>query len=462
MRTRIRPRPRRKSAGPSFPGTVTRGGITTGTDQRIRRRLRLPTAITRDYSSAVLRAIISQYGPVLGDVRSIRFYDQGLGGTYGHVHELWRERWLGYTLPPGTKADDMPIDQARAIAARRDYAPRVDGVWSFPEYRLLYVYSEGHQCMESHDNHLEPLEGVLATDESDVIGFLRMIDQLEAERAREECEIHELGGSGRSWPLPDLGAAITAPILPGHLREDLLTDLDAFLLGKEWYARHHLAWRRGVLMYGPPGGGKTTVARMLAARAFERGGRAYSYTISASSTEAQIVGAVRSASWNPPALLVLEDLDAFDDRQISRSVLLNLLDGSAAREGLYVAATSNFPQRVDPALVGRAGRFDRAIEIPLPSDDLRHAYLERLWTDEGAEVLALTPLVVRETHGLAMATLNEVHRWVMLQNRDHGSPPSEHALREYISGLRRTDSAKSTGRWDSRHEGVGFRAVSSD
>jgi hypothetical protein len=111
-----------------------------------------------------------------------------------------------------------------------------------------------------------------------------------------------------------------------------------------------------------------------------------------------------------PCALVFEDLDA----QITprnRSFFLNQLDGFAPNAGLLVLATTNHPERLDPAILERPSRFDRKYHFPLPLPGGRAAFLER-WTERLDPHLKLTPeqhaTLVEGTDGFSFAYLKEL------------------------------------------------------
>jgi SpoVK/Ycf46/Vps4 family AAA+-type ATPase len=126
-----------------------------------------------------------------------------------------------------------------------------------------------------------------------------------------------------------------------------------------------------------------------------------------------------------PCAVVFEDLDA----QITprnRSFFLNQLDGFAPNAGLLVLATTNHPERLDPAIVERPSRFDRKYHFPLPVEESRAAFLAR-WTDRLDPKLRLTSeqhaTLVEGTDGFSFAYLKElclsaVLRWMKQRPTD--------------------------------------------
>lgn len=142
---------------------------------------------------------------------------------------------------------------------------------------------------------------------------------------------------------------------------------------------------RGLLLYGPPGSGKTLLARALAG---ETG--APFYSVSASSfVEVYVgVGAARvrqlfdEAKKNTPSIVFIDELDAVGrrrsadmggDREFDHTLnqLLVELDGFAMSQGVVLIGATNRPELIDPALM-RPGRFDRRIHVDKP--DLKGRY----------------------------------------------------------------------------------------
>ncbi len=145
---------------------------------------------------------------------------------------------------------------------------------------------------------------------------------------------------------------------------------------------------RGVLLYGPPGCGKTLFASALAATCRVP-------IIVGSAARWQKAGSMDDmlkAMWADfdkarrvsPSILFVDEIDAFGDRlrassrnaDYTRQVIsgfLECLDGFDRREGVVVVGACNYPNLIDPAIL-RAGRLDRHIEIALPDDDARPRY----------------------------------------------------------------------------------------
>ncbi|WP_417209278.1 AAA family ATPase [Antarctobacter sp.] len=153
--------------------------------------------------------------------------------------------------------------------------------------------------------------------------------------------------------------------------ERLRDDMAWFYDNEDWYRTRGVPWRRGYLLFGPPGTGKSSVIRALAS---DLGKDLASVSLaSAGLSDEDLRSGLSSAPKG--AFLVLEDIDAaFAGRAegetktgISFSGLLNAIDGVAAQEGRVLVMTTNHPDRLDPALI-RPGRADLHVELgPVPA-----------------------------------------------------------------------------------------------
>lgn len=172
-----------------------------------------------------------------------------------------------------------------------------------------------------------------------------------------------LGPEWRVFGAPRRKRSLASVVLAPGVKEDLVADLRGFLASQQWYADRGVPYRRGYLLYGPPGSGKTSVIQALA------GELDYSICIlnlaELTLTDDRLNHLLNNVP--PRSFVLLEDVDAAfaESRKkaegfgsgITFSGLLNALDGVASAERRIVFMTTNHPERLDPALI-RPGRVD--------------------------------------------------------------------------------------------------------
>jgi hypothetical protein len=228
-------------------------------------------------------------------------------------------------------------------------------------------------------------------------------------------------------------------ILPGVLKQQIVSDVEAFFAAREMYERYHIPWKRGILFLGAPGNGKTHTIKALI-NTLKRPCLYVKSFKAEYSTDAKNIGDVfRRARTAAPCLLVLEDLDALLTDE-NRSVFLNEMDGFAANSGIVVVASTNHPDRLDAAILDRPSRFDRKYHFDLPMEAERIAYLTR-WNTTFEPPLHLSAGEIAElaarTQGFSFAYLKELvlsalMRWVGSSERQMVT-----AMSEEIEVLRR-------------------------
>ena len=162
------------------------------------------------------------------------------------------------------------------------------------------------------------------------------------------------------------GATFDNLVLRGTLKQEIRDDLMQFFASRTLYEKYHIPWKRGILFIGPPGNGKTHAVKALI-NSMEQ---PCLYVKSLHGIQ-QVFDRARRTS---PCILVIEDLDSQLHPQ-NRSAFLNELDGFAANIGIVTLATTNHPERLDPAILDRPSRFDRKYHFELPDTPDRFAYL---------------------------------------------------------------------------------------
>jgi len=250
-------------------------------------------------------------------------------------------------------------------------------------------------------------------------------------------------------------------LLPEGMKVDIETQVDAFFGQKELYKKLNIRYRRGFLLVGSPGNGKTMMIRHLIRKcSLAYGADAHILNVNRRVSEVDITGIIREASENPdaPGLVILEDMDSLTrESQLTRAGLLGVMDGVEPREGILIIGTTNNPEDIDPALVHRPSRFDRVWHFKLPELEMRRSYID--WAMPHIKESTRTK-VAKKTKDWSFAYLNELRTTAfILAIHDHREEPTEQDVIDALKLLESQFKTAETGAVEEKERGkVGFES----
>jgi hypothetical protein len=203
----------------------------------------------------------------------------------------------------------------------------------------------------------------------------------------------DIGPPGPEDPLEHLSI--------GEAMRRVIQDARFWFKHRSWYRERDVTWRRGYLLYGRPGTGKTSLVRALAQ---ELDLVIHTFDLSSMSNR-DFVNAWRRSQQDSPRVVLLEDFDAvFNGREnvvgseLTFDTILNAIDGVERENGLLLFVTTNNVDAIDAALGApdgegrstRPGRIDMVVELPALDHGGRLKIARRILRDDGAaEKLAL-------------------------------------------------------------------------
>ena len=197
-------------------------------------------------------------------------------------------------------------------------------------------------------------------------------------------------------------------IFPNDLFVDVLNDIQTFWESSEKYSMYNYVYKRGILLYGRAGCGKSALINLLAKELIEKHN---GIVISLRDTDDlraidKIMVSIKTIEPNRKLIIVIEDIDNFvgNNDKSDLTKLLNLLDGTLQTENVVTIATSNFPEKLEERITNRPSRFDRRYEVGIPNETVRRFYISKKIQLSAEEIETW----VKETEGFTIDHIKEL------------------------------------------------------
>jgi SpoVK/Ycf46/Vps4 family AAA+-type ATPase len=195
-------------------------------------------------------------------------------------------------------------------------------------------------------------------------------------------------------------------LMPDSKADQILQEIKKFRKLRNRYKKFGLLHKRGILMHGPPGSGKSSNIVMVAKAMIEEGD-----IVLMCQNPVLISDAIRIITDVEPdryLTVVIEDIDDVM-RKHGEHLLLNVLDGDHQVDNIVFLATTNYVDSLPPRVINRPSRFDRLVEIGMPNEEARKLYFkskvgEHVFKDPVGTEFDLAKM----TDGLSIAHLREI------------------------------------------------------
>lgn len=182
----------------------------------------------------------------------------------------------------------------------------------------------------------------------------------------------------------------------------ILNEVNEFWKKKDLYKKYNLSPRRGLLLEGPPGSGKSSIITLLIEQLIKKDGIVFLVnTIADLNVLTESINTViRKIEPERPIITIIEDVDKLIAALGTDAILLDLMDGKNSIDNHLIILTSNNTTDLSPALL-RPSRIDMRFEMPNPTESIRKEFFEK----KGIKDI---DKYVNATEGMSFAELKEV------------------------------------------------------
>jgi len=199
--------------------------------------------------------------------------------------------------------------------------------------------------------------------------------------------------------------------LPMTETGDIIKDITTFWDNEDKFHEYGLTYKRGVLMYGPPGCGKSHIIQLII-KYLINDQKGVVFKIETADDVQNYSNFMQSTfkiiENNRRIVTIIEDIDGlFQSGKATETLLLNILDGMGHMDNIVYVATTNHPEELEDRVINRPSRFDRRYKIDLPNDAVRRFYFENTLKEKDLKTIDLD-LWVKESDKLSIAHLREI------------------------------------------------------
>lgn len=202
--------------------------------------------------------------------------------------------------------------------------------------------------------------------------------------------------------------------------EKVVTEIQKFWDREHLFKEYGLVYKRGIILWGPPGSGKSSIIQIIMKDVVERGGIVVKFGHPSMFTEGMRI--LREIEPDTPVVVLMEDIDSIIS-MFNESDVLNILDGVDKVNKCVFLATTNYPENLGARIMNRPSRFDKRFKIGHPNKESRLLYLKHIiGSEERIKALGIEiDRWVNDTNGFSIAHLKELFVAVVILGDEYST-----------------------------------------
>lgn len=212
--------------------------------------------------------------------------------------------------------------------------------------------------------------------------------------------------------------------LPSKGSEEVMESIQTFWDRKDKFKEYGFAYKRGILLYGPAGTGKSSIINLLAFNLIEKKNGVI-FTIKDADDLSYYLTFIpeifRVIEKDRPIITIIEDIDGLCESSRVETTLINMLDGIEQMDNVVYIATTNFMEKLTDRIANRPNRFDRRIFVGYPVAKVRKKYIQFKLKPDDLKRLGNTEIDrwVKDTKGLTISHIGEMIKSIVIMGNTY-------------------------------------------
>lgn len=361
------------------------------------------------------------------------------------------------------KIDDVQIEDNQILFTDRDDANTVykTGVMEDPTLTER-LYKAGAKFSKEIDQQMSPVASFLLTGVLPLVIFIAlgqyMSRKIMSQMGGKNSMAFGMGKSNAKVYVQSTEGIRFSDVAGEEEAKENLQEIVDYLHNPEKYTKVGASMPKGVLLVGPPGTGKTMLAKAVAGES-----NVPFFSMSGSEFVEMFVGMgaskvrdlFKQAKEKAPCIVFIDEIDAIgqkrdgrvmgnDEREQTLNQLLTEMDGFEENNGVILLAATNRPESLDPALL-RPGRFDRRVPVELPDlkgrEDILKVHAKKVRMDKHVDYQKIARMASGASGAELANIVNEAALRAVRDNRHHVTQEDlEESIEVVIAGYQKKNA----------------------